>query len=81
MPAGVFVDIADGFAVIDFVDKGRRGAGLNALLAVDGPGVVETLTRSGPRIVYRVPEDVARVAGLLDEQPLNETVAAITVAS
>jgi len=66
MPAGVEVTVVDGFATIDFVDRSKRGPGLAALLEVCGPDLVQTLTREGPRRLYRVPEGNARAAGLLD---------------
>ena len=68
MPDGVVVVVEYGEATIDFMDPKLRGHGVAALLAAaDNPGQVETLTRSGPRRLYRVPETVARAAGLLDE--------------
>jgi hypothetical protein len=66
MPQGVEVVIEDGFATIDFIDKGLRGPGLAKLLEVGGPGTIDTLTRDGPRRKYRVAEGNAREAGLLD---------------
>ena len=66
MPAGVDVLVEDGFATIDFVDRAKRGPGLGALLAVGGPELIETLTRTGPRTLFRVPEGNAREAGLID---------------
>lgn len=66
MPEGIIVEVEDGFATVDFVDRSLRGPGLNKLLEF-GPETVETLTRSGPRRVYRVPEGNAREAGLLDD--------------
>lgn len=69
MPAGVEVLVQpDGFAVIDFVDPSKRGPGLAKLLEVKGPWGVEKLSRSVPRVLYRVPEGVARAAGLLDKR-------------
>lgn len=68
MPAGVEVVVADGFATIDFVDTSKKGPGLQALLEVGTPpGAIEKLSRSGPRVLYVVPEGNAREAGLLDE--------------
>lgn len=66
MPAGIDVFIEDGFATVDFVDRTKRGPGLAALLAVGGPELIETMTRTGPRTLYRVPEGNARAAGLID---------------
>lgn len=76
MPAGVAVEVgADGFATIDFVDPSKRGVGLAALIAVGGSAVIEKLTRTGPRVLYRVPEGNARAAGLLDSksEPITPT--------
>jgi len=66
MPEGVVTTVEDGFATIDFVDRAQRGPGLRRLIALYGPEVIETLTRQGPRRLYRVPEGNAREAGLLD---------------
>ena len=69
MPAGVEVLIqGDGFVVIDFVDASKRGVGIAKLLEVGGPEAVEKLSRSGPRVRYRVSEKVARAARLLDKR-------------
>jgi hypothetical protein len=65
MPAGVAVEVEDGYATVEFLDRRLRGVGIGALLAAGGPEAVEKLTR--PRTAYRVPESVARAAGLLDE--------------
>lgn len=66
MPDGVIVEVADGFATLDFVDSALRGPALNQLLAIGGPASIETITRDGPRRKYRVPEGNADEAGLLD---------------
>ncbi|MFA5711479.1 hypothetical protein [Mycolicibacterium sp.] len=67
MPAGVEVEVEDGFATIFFADRSKLGPGLAALLAIGGPETVESLTL--PRRRYRVPEGNARAAGLLDDPP------------
>ena len=67
MPAGVVTVVEDGFALIDFVDPAQRGPGLQRLISLYGAEIIETLTRSGPRRIYRVPEGNARGAGLIDE--------------
>lgn len=68
MSAGVSVLVEDGFATIDFVDPKAKGPGLAKLTEVSGGGsLIETMTRSGPRRLYRVPEGNARAAGLLDD--------------
>ena len=66
MPEGVIAEVRDGFATLDFVDPALKAAGLGRLLKVAGRGAVETVTREGPRRKYRVPEEVAAEAGLLD---------------
>jgi hypothetical protein len=66
MPEGVITEVVDGFATIDFLDSSLRGPALNRLLAVGGPGSIQTVTREGPRRKYRVPEGNAKDAGLLD---------------
>jgi hypothetical protein len=66
MPKGVEVVVDGGFATIDFTDSSLRGPGLARLIEVGGPEIVETLTREGPRRMYRVPEGNAREAGLID---------------
>lgn len=67
MPAGVEVLVADGFATIDVVDPKLRGQVVAALLEQTPPEFIETLTRTGPRRLYRVPEGNAREAGLIDK--------------
>lgn len=67
MPEGVEVLVEDGLATIDFVDPKLRGIGVAALLEHTPPEFIETLTRTGPRRLYRVPEGNAREAGLLDK--------------
>jgi hypothetical protein len=67
MPAGVEVFVEDGFATIDFTDREKRAEGFAKLLEKTPPGLIQTVTRSGPRRQYRVPEGNAREAGLLDE--------------
>jgi hypothetical protein len=66
MPEGVIAEVVDGFATIDFVDAKQRGPALQRLIAIGGPGSIETVTREGPRRKYRVPEGNAQEAGLLD---------------
>lgn len=67
MPKGVEVLVEDGFATIDFVDRKLRGPGVAALLEHTPAELIEKLTRSGPRVQYRVPEGNASAAGLLDK--------------
>lgn len=67
MPQGVAVFIEHGLATIDFIDPSLKGRGIAALLEHTPADLVEKMTRSGPRVLYRVPEGNARDAGLLDE--------------
>lgn len=64
MVAGLQIEIADGFARIEFLDRSKRGEMLASLLAVGGPGLIDIDT-SGPRKTYIVPESVAEQAGVL----------------
>lgn len=66
MPAGIVAVVEDGFASLDFVDPALKGPALARLIRDGGPGIIETLTRTGTRRLYRVPEGNARAAGLLD---------------
>jgi hypothetical protein len=68
---GVEVVVEDGFATIDFVDPAKRGPGLQRLLEVTPPELIETLTRVGPRKRYRVPSGNAAEAGLLDSSKVS----------
>lgn len=65
MPEGVEVDVEDGVATVVFPDLATRGPLLGGLIAAVGPENVQKVTR--PRVGYRVPESVARAAGVLDE--------------
>lgn len=67
MPQGVAVFVEHGLATIDFIDPALKGRGIAALLEHTPADLVEKMTRSGPRVLYRVPEGNARDAGLLDE--------------
>ena len=81
MPDGIVTTIEDGFAIVDFVDPSKRGPGLRRLIELYGPEVIETLTRTGPRRLYRIPEGNASAAGLLDapvEAPPVEYEAPVT---
>ena len=68
MPQGITATVDAGFATLDFVDPALRGPALTRLLDIGGPESIETLTRRGPRRLYRVPEGNAREAGLLDKR-------------
>lgn len=66
MPEGIIATVDGGFATIDFVDQSLRGPALAEVLEAAGPGVVQTITRDGPRRKYRMPTGNAQAAGLLD---------------
>lgn len=66
MPAGIEVEVDNGFATLDFVDKSLRGPALAKLIEDGGGEIVETITREGPRRKYRVPLGNAEAAGLID---------------
>lgn len=61
---GITIEVADGFARIEFLDKSKRGETLTKLLEVGGPGMIDTDT-SGARRTYIVPESIAAQAGLI----------------
>jgi hypothetical protein len=65
--SGIAVAVADGLATIDFIDPALRGPALARLVDIGGQLSIETLTRRGPRRLYRVPEGNPREAGLLDD--------------
>lgn len=67
MPAGIGVEIEDGFATVDFINPALRGPALARIIALFGSEVIETLTRTGPRRLYRIPEGNAREVGLIDK--------------
>lgn len=68
MPEGIIATVDGGYATLDFTDKSKRGPALAALIESGGPGIVETISRSGPRRKYRVPEGNARELGLIDDE-------------
>ncbi|WP_301121053.1 hypothetical protein [Mycolicibacterium fortuitum] len=73
MPAGVDVEVEDGFARIEFVDRSLRGRGLGKLLEVGTPPeLIDKVTR--PQLAYIVPEGNARLAGLLDEADVQDAI-------
>lgn len=67
MPDGIHVDLDDGVATVEFLDPALRGPALGVLLGIGGAASIKTITREGPRVKYRVSEELARQAGLLDE--------------
>lgn len=68
---GIMIEVADGFARIQFLDKEKRGSGLAALIAVGGPELIDVDTRSNTHKTYIVPESIAVEAGLLDPAPTS----------
>lgn len=62
---GVSVEVENGFARIELIDKSKRGAVLAALLKVAGPEVIDIDT-GGTRKTYIVPESIAVQAGILE---------------
>ncbi|MBV9923199.1 MAG: hypothetical protein JOY78_20430, partial [Pseudonocardia sp.] len=72
MPQGVEVIVEDGFATIHAPDREVRADVLRRLLAATPPRLIETQTRTGPNVTYRVPEGNAREAGLLDGEAVDE---------
>lgn len=66
MPKGVDVLVENGFATIDFVDRGTHRAGLRALLDHTPSELIKKDTRGGPRVRYTVPVGNALAAGLVD---------------
>lgn len=73
MPAGIIaIDDGNGFVTLDFVDKSLRGPALAALLEIGGPGTIETISRKGPRRMYRVPTGNAQEAELLDDETVEQ---------
>lgn len=67
MAEGIEVEVADGFARIQFHDTAKKGPTLTRLLELGGPGLIDVDTRSGRRKTYIVPESIAKDAGLLDD--------------
>lgn len=72
MAEGIQVEVTDGFAHIQFLDKSQLGPAISKLLALGGPQLIDVDTRSNPRKTYIVPEGMAREAGLLDEPEAEE---------
>ena len=73
MAEGIHAEVTDGFAHIQFLDREKAGPAITKLLELGGPGLLDVDTRSNPRKTYIVPESIARDAGLLDDQPADET--------
>lgn len=72
MAEGIQVEVADGFARIEFLDKSKRGETLRSLLDAGGPGMIDVDT-SGTRKAYIVPESVAEQAGVIDAPKRRST--------
>lgn len=66
MPLGVTTDLADGIAVVSFDTPALRGRALAELSTLGLLHEVKVDT-GGPRRRYRMSEQAARAAGLLDE--------------
>lgn len=67
MAEGILVEVQDGFAHIQFIDRTKVGPALTKLLELGGPEMIDIDTRSNPRKTYIVPEGMAMEAGLLDD--------------
>lgn len=65
MAEGISVEVENGLARIEFLDKSKRGDGVAALLRAGGPGLIDVDT-SGARKTYIVPENIAEDAGFID---------------
>lgn len=65
MADGIQIEVEDGVARIEFLDKSKRGDALAALIAAGGPGLIDVDT-SGTRKTYIVPESIAEQAGLME---------------
>jgi hypothetical protein len=72
MAEGIQVEVTDGFAHIQFLDREKAGPAITKLLELGGPGLLDVDTRSNSRKTYIVPESIARDAGLLDEAAPTE---------
>lgn len=82
MAEGIEVEVRDGFAHIQFLDREKAGPAIAKLLELGGPELIDIDTRSNPRKTYIVPEGTARDAGLLDDsEPEPETLAEPEVVS
>lgn len=66
MPEGIETWVEDGFATIGGQTSEKRAEVLRKLLESTPVALIETITRSGPYKLYRVPEGNARDAGLID---------------
>jgi hypothetical protein len=67
MPAGIFATYDRGFVTLTFADGHTKAVSLGKLIAIGGPELISKSTR-GTRPSYTVPENIAREAGLLDDQ-------------
>lgn len=73
MAEGIQVEVENGFAHIQFLDKSKGGPAITKLLELGGPELIDVDTRSNPRKTYIVPEGMARDAGLLDESDSDQS--------
>ena len=65
MAEGISVEVENGFARIEFLDKSLKGEGVARLIREGGPGLIDVDT-SGARKTYIVPESIAEQAGFID---------------
>lgn len=73
MAEGIQVEIIDGFAHVQFLDREKAGPALDTLIKIGGPELIDIDTRSNSRKTYIVPEGVAKDAGLLDDSEPEQT--------
>ncbi|WP_280269170.1 hypothetical protein [Nocardia wallacei] len=73
MTEGIAIEVEDGSARIEFLDKALRGETLARLLDVAGPHAIRAETRGGDRKGYVVPEWAAIQAGLLAPPKIGKT--------
>lgn len=73
MAEGIQVEVTDGFAHIQFLDREKAGPSIAKLLELGGPELIDIDTRSNPRKTYIVPEGMAKDAGLLDDSDSDQS--------
>lgn len=69
MAEGIYAEVEDGFARLQFLDPAVKHAAMAKLLELAGPGLIDVDTRTGSRKIYIVPESIAQQAGLLEVVP------------
>lgn len=65
MAEGIAVEVEDGLARIEFLDRSKKGDTVAALLKAGGRGAMK-IDSGGTRRTYIVPEAVAESVGLID---------------